>query len=294
MRILLLGSTGYLGTNIANTLSAEGHEVYCVVRRTSNLQYLEKRKNINLISNDAGQIELTLREGNIDWIINAVCTYRTNESLYGDMLESNVLFPLSVLNAAMKYNVKNFMTMGTGLPEVFNAYSFTKAKMSDFGKFFSENEDINFVELRLEMFYGGLSEPRGRFLRSCADKLLMNEPLELTSGYQKRDIIRVEDIVGIIDTLMSSDYAKGYKILPVGSGEQHSIREIINYMKEKSGSASELKFGAIPSRAGEPDTLADTSWYDEIGYSMKYSYFEGLKQELKDEPVAKVGGVSLT
>lgn len=279
MRILLLGSTGYLGSNIANILSKEGHEIFCVVRRTSNLQYLEKRKNINLISNDAGQIELTLREDQIDWVINAVCTYRTNESLYGDMLESNVLFPLSVLNAAMKYKVNNFMTMGTGLPKDFNAYSFTKSKMSDFGKFFSDNEGINFIELQLEMFYGGMYEPSGRFLRSCADKLLKGDPLELTSGYQKRDIIRVEDIVSIIDSLIKSQYAKGYKVLPVGSGEQHSIREIITYMKDMSKSNSELKFGAVPSRAGEPDTLADISWYKDIEYEMQYSFFEGLRQE---------------
>lgn len=273
----------------SNYLSERDCEVYCVVRRTSNLEYLRRTyhpdggaKNIHLISNEAGQIELTLREEQIDWIINAVCTYRTNESLYGDMLESNVLFPLSVLNAAMKYKVNNFMTMGTGLPEGFNAYSFTKYKLSEFGEFFSKHENINFIELKLEMFYGGLYEPKSRFLRSCTDKLLKNEQLELTRGYQKRDIIRVEDIVHIIGSLITSGYAKGYKVLPVGSGEHHSIREIVGYLKEKSGSVSELKFGTIPSREGEPDTLADISWYDDIGYIMKYSYFEGLNQELRD------------
>ena len=42
MRIMLLGGTGYLGSNIVNYLSERDCEVYCVVRRTSNLEYLRR------------------------------------------------------------------------------------------------------------------------------------------------------------------------------------------------------------------------------------------------------------
>lgn len=276
MKIMLLGATGYLGGNIARFLSEEGNEVICVVRRTSDISRLKKLRNIRLISKDPGQIELTLEQDCVEWVINGVCTYMPNASLYGDMLESNVIFPLSVLNLAIKYQVKNFITMGTGLPENFNVYSFTKSKFSDFGRFLSEKDGINFGDFRLEMFYGGLYEPEARFLNLCRKKLAKDENILLTYGRQKRDIIHVEDILGIISALIRSEYLQGYRILPVGSGEQHSIREITTYMKQVMGSSSSLKFGAVPERGGEPDTLADISWYKEICYQMKYSFFEGL------------------
>lgn len=170
------------------------------------------------------------------------------------------------------------MTIGTGLPENFNVYSFTKAKFSDFGKFLSIKDGINFADLRLEMFYGGENEPDSRFMRSCRLKMMNNEPVDLTEGTQLRDIVRVEDVLEIILKLLESDYVRGYKILPIGSGEQHSIREIMEYMKESIGSTSELKFGAVPIRDREPDTLADISWYKDIDYTLKYSFFDGLKE----------------
>ena len=276
MSVLLLGSTGYLGSNIAETLSDNGYHVFCVVRRHSDISFIKKIKNVHLISNDPGSIELTFDQEEINWVINSVTTYKPNEYLYGDMLESNVIFPLSVLNLAIRSRIKNYMTIGTGLPENFNVYSFTKAKFSDFGKFLSIKDGINFADLRLEMFYGGKNEPDSRFLKNCRIKLKNNEVLELTEGKQKRDIVRIEDILAIILRLLESNYVKGYKVLPIGSGEQHSIAEIVGYMKEKMNSDSELKFGAIPSRDREPDTIADISWYKDIDYKLQYGFFDGL------------------
>lgn len=277
MSILLLGATGYLGGNIASFLSDRGHHVFCTVRRKSDTRYIDKLKNVHLISSDPCSVDLTFKQEEINWVINSVTTYSPNEYLYGDMLESNVIFPLSVLNLAIKNQVENYMSVGTGLPENFNVYSFTKAKFSDFGKFLSIKDGINFADLRLEMFYGGQNEPDSRFLKKCQLLLERNEPLELTEGTQKRDIVRVEDILEIIAILLGNHYIKGYRVLPIGSGEQHSIIEIVEYMKEIMKSSSELKFGAVPARRSEPDTLADISWYKDIDYSLKYNYFEGLK-----------------
>ncbi len=271
MNILLLGATGYLGGNIVQYLSDRGHNVICVVRRTSDLSRLDKL-NCKIVSNEPGQIEITFKQNYIDWVINGVTTYKPNDTLYGDMFESNIVFPLSVLNLAIKYGCKNFMTMGTGVPDDFNIYSFTKAKFSDFGRYLSEKDGINFADLRLEMFYGGNNEPDKKFLRSCALKLHTGIGLDLTEGTQKRDIIRVEDVLRIIDLIISKSYVHGYKTLPVGSGQSHSIREIILYMSEKLNSTSVINFGVIESRAGEPDTVADVDWYEDLEFKLSYRF----------------------
>lgn len=274
MNILLLGATGYLGTNIANRLSIDGHNLICVVRNTSNTKRLEQMK-VKLISNELNEIEFKLKYECIDWIINGVCTYKSNETLYGDLLNANIIFPLSVLNLAVKYKVKNFATMGTSLPENLNLYSFSKTKFAQFGELLSKETGINFANLQLEMFYGGLFEPDDRFISSCSKKLINGTVLELTEGYQKRDMIRVEDITNIVSALVCSNYVKGYKNLPVGTGQSYSIREIIEFMKDILESNSELRFGAIPCREGEPNTCADTSWYKEIEYKLIFDFWDG-------------------
>ena len=277
LTIMLLGGTGYLGSNIAKAFSQNGYRLICVVRNKSNTSFLESLENVELVSNETGQLELTIRRNHIDWIINGVCTYKSNDSLYGDMFQANVIFPLSVLNLAIKYGITRFVTVGTALPEDFNLYSFTKHKFSDFGRFLSMKDGISFLELKLEMFYGGINEPINRFMNSCRIKLKNNEIIELTSGIQKRDVVRVEDVVGIMEKLIENNCYTGYSVLPVGSGEQHSIKEIVEYMKEIIGSKSVLEFGAITDRQGEPDTLASINWYSRINYKIKYSFWEGIK-----------------
>ncbi len=282
MRILVLGATGYLGGNIVDRLVEDGHQIICVTRSTSDCSrlFLESGR-IELISNDLGEIEEMLRRKDVDWVINGVCTYKPNASLYGDMLDSNLMFPLSVLNLAIKYHVKNYMTMGTSLPADFNVYSFTKHEFAVFGKFLSEKDHINYINLELEMFYGGAYEPLSRFMNSCLTMLKANEPLALTSGTQTRDIIRVEDVVDIISWIIKEKPFIGYRDLPIGSGESHSIREMITFMKDNLKSKSVLNFGAVDSREGEPNTLADISWMSEHGRKLKYSYWDGLADYLR-------------
>ena len=71
----------------------------------------------------------------------------------------------------------------------------------------------------------------------------------------------------------------GFKSLPVGTGENHSIREIVEFLHKETGSSSRLEFGALEQRKNEPDTLANISWYKEAGIKLKYSFFGGLKHE---------------
>ena len=278
MNILVLGANGYLGKNIVHELLEKEHDVFCVMRDLSYKQEVESLGACAL-SSDLGDIERLFERIEIDYIINSACAYKVNDSLYGDLLEANVFFPLRVLNKAIQYNIRNYITIGSSLPNGLNFYSFSKNKFSEFAEYMCEGNAFNFADLRLEMFYGGLCEPPNRFLRSCREKLKLDEDILLTEGGQKRDIIHVEDVVSIISRLIETGYVRGYSKLSVGSGENHSIREIIEFMKDYLDSTSNLKFGAIESRKDEPDTLANIEWYKEIGYNLKYTYFEGLKVE---------------
>lgn len=283
MKILMLGGTGYLGSNLVSSLHAEGHEITCVVRPSSRHTHLDSLHNVRIITNDLSDIEAEFQRAAYDWVISAVCTYRQNESLYMDMLEANYIFPVQVMNLSAKHRIKNFMAMGTSLPDGLNMYSFTKHRLTETGKYFSEHEKLlNFIELKLEMFYGscsgGTDEPEGRFIKNCMLKLCRNEPLLLTAGTQRRDIIHVGDIAGLVSGVLSAGF-QGFRVLSAGSGENHSIRKIIEFIRKTAGSSSRLEFGAVEMRKGEPDTLAAIDWYSEIGYTLKHTFFGGLETE---------------
>lgn len=276
MNILILGGTGYLGNNIIHRLSEDKHNIFCTVHTRSNKQ---KEIDVDYIGCRLEDIENLFLHTKIDWVVNAVCVYNSNESLYDDMIDANIVFPLKVLNIAAKYGVNNYITMGTSLPKYTNMYSLTKHMFFELAYYLSKEKMINFIELRLEMFYGGESEPEDRFIPRCIKKLILNEPLFLTEGTQKRDLIRVEDVVEIVALLIRNNFTSILKILPVGSGENHSIREIVYYLSNCVRSKSELHFGNVTGRPKEPDTLSDIRWYSELKFSTKYSFFEGLSEE---------------
>lgn len=284
---MLLGSTGYLGHNILTRLLKEKNlDLTVPVRNPEKLQKFftkDELKNVDIVSCDLTLIEYLLRKNSFDYIINTICTYKENEkSLYADMFESNLAFPLNVLNLAIKYDVEKFLTIGTSLSREMNVYSFSKGLFSDFGKFLSEQGQIDFIELKLEMFFGGSHESSERFIRNCLIKMKKNEPLQLTPGTQIRDMIRVDDVVEIITEIIRKNKKKGYQQLSIGYGEAHSIRETVEYMKEKMKSDSKLCFGALPMRVGEKDSVADIRWLQELGYKFKYSWSSGLDKEVEE------------
>ncbi len=286
MKILLLGGTGYLGGNLAKKLMQHSLTVTAAVRENSNTVFLDKicANKAFISANQKNSLEDIFKSGSFDCVINCACVYRPDTSLYGNMLDANLIFPLEALSLSLKYDVKTFVTMGTGLPDNFSHYSFTKSKFSEMGKFFSERNGINFADMRLEMFYGGENEPETRFLKNTVTLLKQNKRVPLTQGFQKRDIIHIDDLTDIITQLVEQDIVKGYKKLPAGSGESHSIREIAAFLKEKTASSSILGFGDIESRAGEPDTLADMHPLAKLGIKPKYAYFEGLEKAYISNP----------
>lgn len=285
MKILILGGTGYLGYHLLGHFIAHGHEAVCIVRECSNQQMVQSlRERGGIIYYKEDGLKTVFQDNEFDWIINATCVYNQNEGGYIDMLNANLIYPLEVLNYAALKNNARFITIGTGLPENFNMYSYTKHCLSDFGKRFSEEVTMLFCEMRAQLFYG-CEEPSNRFMQMCVTKLLQGEDLQLTAGRQKRDIIRVEDLIYAIECVMRAlkDTKAGYYIYETGTGESVSIREIVTYMAESIQSESKLNFGTVPYRENEPDCEADITALKEIGFVPQYTWKKGIEKLIKEK-----------
>lgn len=283
MNIVVLGGTGYLGRNIIKKMSEYGHEITYTVRNPGRIGEFEKR--IKSIKADEEHVEKYFSSHKIDTVINTVCTYGRENVSFEDIIEGNLLFPLKILNLAVKYNIRNFITIGTGLPDDFNMYSMTKREFSDFGRFYSKHYNLNFIELESEMIYGG-EEPKDRFIAMCISKMLLGLDIELTEGNQKRDIIYVEDVCDIIQCVLSHS-VEGYQIIPVGTGDAPTIRQIVEYIHQYLKSESNLKFGILPMREGEPDCVANITKLRQMGFSCRYDWKEGLKKAIEDVKINK-------
>jgi len=279
MNILMLGGNGYLGSKVVKRLLREGHNVTCTKRAISNISRVREEK-VNWIPASVDAVDTAARYDNFDWVINMVCNYGRSTVLYDNVLEANIEFPLKVLNKATEHKVKNFLTIGTGLPDDLNMYSFSKSMFSDFGKFYVMKHGINFYNLKLEMFYGS-DEPAERFISSVIHNMITGREVNTTLGTQKRDIIWVEDIVNAVIMVLNANVS-GYYEISVGTGVAPTVAEVVDYIWEQTDFLSKLNKGIVPMRPDEPDCIADTTFLSSIGDWNPVDWKSGLHTMIED------------
>lgn len=285
-KILIVGGTGYLGRHVIQKLSESGYEVTCTFLEDEdyvNIKVIDEE--IRFVRCDMKEIEKLLKSKEYQWILNLAALYERANIRLSSIVNVNSILGIQLLSLACEYHVKNFLTIDTSLPDGFNLYSFTKKRVADFGRFLSEQKNFNFINIKLEMFFGD-GDPIDRFIPMCIHKLKSNGVLRLTEGTQVRDIIRIEDVVGIIMRIIEKELIGSYDI-PVGTGEGVSIREMVTYMKEYIGSSSIIEFGAVKSRINEPDCIADTDkLFGLIGrYGFIYNWKSGLEASIKETSI---------
>lgn len=278
MNFLVLGGNGYLGSKIVRRLLKEKHKIVCTKRIFSNLSRVEGL-NINWIPASVDAVEAAAKYNHFDFVLNLACNYGRN-STFNELWETNLEFPLKILNKTIENGTKNFMTFGTGLPDYFNMYSFSKMIFSEFGYFYEKKYCINFYNMKLEMFYGA-DEPTNRFLPFIIHNMVKGEEVNTTLGTQKRDLIAINDVVEAINIVLNSNL-KGYHEISIGTGVAPSVSDVIDFIWKETGCNSKLNKGAIPMRKEEPDCIADPAILRSIAIWNPIDWKKGIRNMIRD------------
>ena len=281
-KILITGITGFLGSKLAMELVRTGYEVIALKRKSSSLKRLESFKNeITLYNIEEVDFQNVFKTHNkIDFIIHTATSYgRNNESPY-EIFEANTGFPLKLLDAASMANVSKFINTDTILDKYLNLYSLSKNHLLEWGKFYSMRNKIEFINMRLEHFYGS-DDDDSKFTSYVINKCNSNtKTLQLTSGEQKRDFIYIDDVVTAYTTVLKrvNSHNKWFDEYDVGSGNSSSIKDFVEMVRRLTNSNIELNFGALPYRKNEVmNSKADVKRLIDLGWKCKYNLEEGLK-----------------
>lgn len=279
MNILVLGGNGYLGSKLIAQLVQKKENVFSTIREQSNLSRLnEVKNNINFVKAEYTDIKRLLSNEKIDCVVNMVCDY--GKKCNRDMIYSNLMFPLEVLELASTYKVDQFIAIDTALPKDLNLYSFTKNSFSEYGKFYSEKYGINFVDLKVQMYYG-FDEPQDRFIPATIRKMICGDIVNTTYGTQLRDIIAVEDVVNLIVEIIYRQL-RGFNSIDIGTGIAPAISELVDFIWEKTGRKSVVNKGAIPMRPNEPNCIADMSIVHRILEYKSIYWKDGINKMIDD------------
>ena len=113
MKVFVTGGTGFIGSNVIERLAQDGHELRCLVRKTSDVRLLQE-VGATLITGDVTD-KASMLEGmrGCDWVVHLAAVYETwvpDRQIYTDV---NVYGTRNVLECALEAGVSKVVHVST-------------------------------------------------------------------------------------------------------------------------------------------------------------------------------------
>ena len=285
MRCLVTGASGHLGSFLTERLVATGADVTALVRPQSDLWRLrDVSDRIKTIKADLIDAKKEISNTAVDVVFHlawqGVTTSSKNDAAQSRNVEAGLKFFEIVrssgcrtwvgIGSQAEYGVPNTVLTEDTPARPVTAYGKSKLELGERLKELCEASGIRYVWLRLLATYGPKDDER-HLLPSVIRELLNGQRPQLTAGEQQWDYLYVEDAAeAIYQTAIKADVDGVFNL---GSGETHSIRAIVERVRDLINPRLSLGFGELPYApdqqmhlAANIDKLVDaTGWRPLVG-----------------------------
>lgn len=287
MKIVLTGSTGYIGRNILKNPS-ERIEIIYALRRNKNHPFFKKFRSSKIKFVDLNELEKVLVNEGIDAVVHLATFYgddrKDNEA---EIIRSNVEFPTNLLELSIQNKIRHFINADSFFAKPcydlgYKAlYTNSKRRFEEILK--SRSNEINIANLRLEHVYGPKDNSQkfvGWLTNQFKDQLI--KEISLSECYQERDFIYIDDVVSaFMSTLENKNKLKGYYEFQIGTGKTTIVKKFVKKLEVeffKYQKSKKIKFISALNRPGEiPYSKADLKNNSFIKWKADFGLNKGIK-----------------
>ena len=264
MRILVTGATGFVGQHLLPYLEKQGHEVYALVRPSTDGSKVYTNHQY-VFEDDIEHLASYLLENHVDGIIHLASLYiaQHKPADIKNIVTSNVYLGTAVMEAAVKAGVKWFLNTGTIWQNYnvepysdrycpVNLYAASKQAFMDMAKYYTEVSDIRFCTLKLCDTYGA-NDTRRKIFALFEQIAKSGECLKMSPGDQKLDIVHIDNVVRDFEAL-AEKLDNGEQLREeyvVSSGRQRSLKEIAKQYEIDHQVILNIEWGGRPYRKRE-------------------------------------------
>lgn len=231
-KILLTGSTGFIGSELLKKLSKD-NKIYITLRK-KNKTYL-KSKNINHIYfKDYDELNYTLKKISVNTVIHCATHYvkHHKESDIKKLSDSNILFGNIILENLDKLKVKKFINFTTvwenynGIKDNhFNLYSVYKKNFNNLIRFYKKKFlKIKFFNLVLSDTFGE-NDKRKKLINLLKKNYKENKCTTIISKKLSLNLLNVLDIYDAVNLILKKNIKPNTYILK--NSKNYSIIDII-------------------------------------------------------------------
>jgi CDP-paratose synthetase len=262
--ILITWATGFLGSHIAKKLALID-DVYLILLKREKSD-LSRLWNITTLTNvhifqvtQEENIKDLFEKYNITSILHCATQYgRAESSTINEIVQTNLVLPLKLMDYSVQYKVRNFYNIDTFyeidmvLPGNLQFYVLSKKQLIDYAKRIAEYHLLNFINLKLfHLFWPW--DSKEKFLWNIIHRLLhWEDNIELTAWKQERDFIYVDDAARMICDIMQTWKNKWYQNFDIWTWNVMSLEKFLVLIKNFIDPGLDLNFWVLPYRQGDP------------------------------------------
>ncbi len=292
--IVIHGASSFIGKHLVKRLLANGIKFRIIAREKSNLPHeLEVIENcVYRYASSLNEVEITdLESGSIfielSW--HGVFGSQRNEA---EQITVNIPLTISSITTANRLKSKHWIGFGSQaeygnlnkrISESENCnpttlYGKSKLQCSQIALELTSSLALEFTWLRLFSVFGP-DDNHEWFIQYLIREMLVNTEINVTKAEQCWDYLYIDDI---IDMLLKLFVHKGLGVTNLGSGSAIQLKNIIEYIRNKTNSTSQINYGAVPYR---PDQVMymeadNTKLKSALNWQPKTSIEEGLNKTI--------------
>ncbi|MDD5558283.1 NAD(P)-dependent oxidoreductase [Candidatus Methylomirabilis sp.] len=263
MKILVTGSTGFLGSHLMPHLRDRGHCVGCLVHDNSTLQPEPSDLPTWRVGvNGSGFCE-ALTEFMPDVVVHLAALY-VAEHRYedvGPLVQANVEFGAYLLDAMGAAGCDALVYAGTSWQHYHdrnycpvNLYAATKQAFSTLAEYYLDAAGLRLLELHLYDSYGE-DDPRNKLLSRLQAAAESSDEFAMSEGAQRLHLVHVADLVRGV--AMACEQVQTFKagerrIYRLPSAKAVSLRELVAMLNVSDQSHPvRVRWGTQPYRRRE-------------------------------------------
>lgn len=300
--VLVTGASGFIGSHLVEELLKKGAKVFALLRnphQIGKLGELKRTEEINFILGNLKNLEeMKSAAINKEVIFHLGSLNSVNDSYNNpnSFFETNCIGTFNVLCSAKEAGIKKMII--TSSSEVYRDVKYTPVDEKHpmcpqspyaISKLIADNISMEFYRhytlpvsiARLFNVFG----PRQTIkpiVPSVIKGILREEKIKLTSLDVKRDFIYVKDVVDVLIKMAECEVITG-GILNIGTGQVHSIGEILDISKKIIGKErfSNWEITGMQEKT-EKDLICDNLLAKKIlGWEPKYSFHRGMVETIE-------------
>ncbi len=300
VRVLITGTTGFIGSHLTERLVAEGAEATLAVEpgaRQANVASILDKVRVHEVDLREGQtVQRLVRECQPSKVYHLAAVGVTDPGVDPTLAaQVNVLGTLNLLEALKETEFNCFVNTGTcyeyghndppmredQMVDPINAYAASKSAAWLFCNMYHRTRGYPIVTVRPFTVYGPRQSARALIPQTVLSAL-RGEDFATTGGEQTRDFTYVDDVVEGYIRASLSEKAIGQTI-NLGTGEEHPIKDVVLKTLELMGNPVKPLIGALPYRPREIWRLySDSSKARELlGWQPQVGLEDGLRKTIE-------------